>query len=315
VSRLRGVLARIPGLRPAWRRVYGAWRRLVDPPPATGYDDRPTAETSRDLRRLRWTNLVSRRSILDPASPVVMGVTTYGARLATVHLPIESVARGTVKPGRHILFLDDPDAARRPSRALRRLQRRGLEIVEVPAGLKVHTKHWFHVISETHHERPYATHEDDILFPPFWLAELVASLEAHPDDLSTPRAHRMVLDGDAIAPYASWGPCTDTRPSFRNFGTSVSGQIYPAAFLDEVREAGERFREVSPDNDDLWLHFLAVRNGRRTVQTRPDPQHYPFLPGTQAAGLYFSNIVGGGNDRQIALTYTPEAIARLRDDT
>lgn len=312
---LRRLIGRIPGVRPAWRRVYGAWRRLIDPPSSEGYDDRPTPETRRDLRGLRWTNLVSRRPIVDPSSDVVVGVTTYGARLKTVHLPIESVARGTVLPGRHILYLDDPDAARHPSRALRRLQRRGLEIIEVPAGMKVHTKHWFYVTSESHHRRPYATHEDDILFPDFWLEELLASLAAHPRDLSTPRAHRVVVDEHGVAPYASWPPCTDSRPSFRNFGTSVSGQVYPPEFLDEVRDAGLLFREVAPDNDDLWLHHLAVAHGRRTVQTRPAPQHYPFVPGTQGGGLYLSNIVGGGNDRQIARTYTEQTIERMRADT
>jgi hypothetical protein len=315
VTGLRNLIGRIPGVRPAWRKVYGAWRRLVDPPPPSGYNDRPDRATRRDLRRLRWSNRLSRRPIVDPASPVVVSTTTYGQRLSTVHLAIESVARGELRPRRHLLYLDDAEAFRRLTPQLRRLQRRGLEIVEVPSGYKVHTKHWFYVTSTDHHEVPLATSEDDILFPPHWLAELVATLETHPEGLATPRAHKIGFEGDHVAPYASWEPVRDDRPSFRNFGTSVSGQIYPPAFLDEVRDAGDAFLAVAPNNDDLWLHHLAALNGRRVVQTRPEPQHYPFVPGTQSEGLYFTNIVGGGNDVQIAATYTAESLARIRNDT
>jgi hypothetical protein len=315
VSRLRRLLGRIPGVRAGWRAIYGAWRRLVDPPPRSGYDDRPDRQTRRLLRRLRFANRFSRRPIVDPASPVAVSTTTYGPRLRTVHLAIESVARGDLRPRRHVLYLDDPEAFRRLTPQLRRLQRRGLEIVEVPNGFKVHTKHWFYVTSTDRHEVPLATSEDDILFPPHWLAELVATLEKHPTALATPRAHKIAFEGDRVAPYASWEPVRDDRPSFRNFGTSVSGQIYPPAFLDEVREAGEAFLAVAPNNDDLWLHHLAALNGRRVVQTRPESQHFPFVPGTQSEGLYFTNVAGGGNDVQIAATYTAESLARIKADT
>lgn len=312
---IRNALRRVPGLRAAWRAVYGLWRRTVDEPTPPGYDDRPDRHTRRDIRRLRWTNLVSRTPIIDPGSPVVVSTTTYGDRLRTVHLAIESIARGELRPRRHVLYLDDAEAFRRLTPQLRRLQRRGLEIVEVPHGFKVHTKHWFYTISSARHEWPLATSDDDILFPPHWLAELVATHEKHPQDVATPRAHKIALDGEGLAPYAAWTPVDDIRPSFRNFGTSVSGQIYPPAFLDEVRDAGETFRDVAPNNDDIWLHHLAALNGRRVVQTRAQPQHFPFVPGTQSAGLYFTNIAGGANDVQVAATYTDESLARIRNDS
>lgn len=314
MNAIRDALGRVPGVRSAWRSAYRAWRRLVDPPPPSGYDDTPDRATRKDIRRLRWTNRFSRRSIVDPTSPVVVSTTTYGARLRTVHLAIESIARGDLLPRRHLLYLDDAEAFRRLTPQLRRLQRRGLEIVEVPFGYKVHTKHWFYTISSARHELPLATSDDDILFPPHWLAELVATHTQHPDEVATPRAHKIALDGDRIAPYATWQPVTDSRPSFRNFGTSVSGQIYPPAFLDEVRDAGEAFRAVAPNNDDIWLHHLAALHGHRVVQTRPESQHFPFVPGTQSAGLYFTNIAGGENDTQIAATYTEKSIARIRSD-
>lgn len=317
--KLRKFVAKFPGARPVSDIVRRGVSRLTrepipDVPELLAYDDSANATTRRDIWRLQLRNRIFRSPIVDVSSPVVVTMTTYAARIATAHIAIESVARGDLLPFRHIMYIDDPNIMANLPRPLRRLQRRGLEIREVPAGYKVHTKHHFYVTSIDAHDKRLATHEDDIIFPRQWLAELVKVHDRHPNDLVTPRAHRIRLEGGLVAPYASWRPCTSTAPSRLNFGTTVSGQIYPAAFLDYVRDAGEGFLETCPRNDDLWLHHLAVESGRRVVQTEPSPQHFPFIPGTQATGLYFTNIAAGENDVQIAATYTRKDIALMASD-
>jgi len=79
-----------------------------------------------------------------------------------------------------------------------------------------------------------------------------------------------------------------------------------------VREAGTAFRECAPRADDVWLHFLAVREGMPIAQIRPLPLWHLGVPGTRPSGLYRTNE-HGGNDRQIAATYTPDVIARLAE--
>ncbi len=315
---MRSRIAAIPGVRPAARLVRGAARRLGigRPQPATHvFDDAPaTPEIRRDIASLKRANRRSRRPLTDPASPVVVTTTTHGTRLKSAYIAIESVARGTLQPRRHILYLDDPALAANPPRSIRRLMRRGLEVIEVPAGKRVHTKHYFYVTSTDHHELPLATHEDDIVFPPDWLERMVAAHQQHPDDLITPRAHRVVVEDGAIAPYTHWVPATTAEPRFAHFGTTVSGQLYPPAFLDFVHGAGDGFLQSCPNNDDVWLHHLAVTSGRKVRQLTATPEHFPFVPGTQDNGLYLVNIVEGANDRQIAATYTAHDIAVLSDE-
>lgn len=315
---LRTRLARVPAARRAYDYVASIGDRIAEsrrpPIPEIGPDDWPTPAVRRDIASLRRSNLLSRRSVIDPESPVVVTMTTHGPRIKSVYLAIESVARGDLRPRRHILYLDDHRIAARLPRSVRRLMRRGLEVVEVPPGMKVHTKHYFYVHGVDRHEHLLATNEDDILFPPDWLSSMVATLAEHPDSIVTPRAHRIVLDENGVAPYSTWVPASDTLPSFLNFGTTVSGQIYPPAFLDYVRDAGDDFLRLCPNNDDLWLHHLAVQSGRRVVQVRAEAQHFPFVPGTQAGGLWVTNIVGGENDRQIAATYDHSDVAKFRAD-
>ncbi|UFS59943.1 hypothetical protein [Subtercola endophyticus] len=274
--------------------------------------DTPTVEVSRDIRRLRWNNRFSLRPVTSKKSSVVATMTTHGARVNQAYVAIESIARGSRRPNRFILWIDDPAIAQNLPAALRRLRRRGLEIIEVDPGLRVHTKYRYYVESSSAHRFDMVTCDDDIIYPSSWLLGLERARLRHPDAIVAYRAHRILTEGDAVAPYSTWPPNTSDVPSLLHFGTSVSGQLFPPAFLDLVRDAGRGFLEVSPTGDDVWLHFLAAESGVPVVQVTQQPVLFPFVPGSQADGLYRENGWNGGNDRQIAATYTAEVIERLR---
>lgn len=237
-------------------------------------------------------------------------MTTHGARIRDVHLALESIARGDVRPRRLMLWLDDPSLT--PTRALRRLQKRGLEVLQAEPGLRVHTKIYPYAASLERHEVPMATSDDDIVYPPGWLSGLLEAAQRNPGAVQCYRAHRIEFDGERLASYSAWRPVTSTAPSLRTFGTSVSGQLVPPGVLDLLREAGTAFRTVSPNNDDIWMHRLAVSAGIPFAQVADHPQHFPFVPGTQATGLYLTNWGSAGNDAQIAATYDDRDTAALR---
>jgi hypothetical protein len=301
---LRSLVARIPGARAVARRLG-----LV--PPEVGYDDTPqNFSVVRDLVRLALSNRFSRRRVTDPSSSLVVTMTTHGKRLGRVHVALESIARGRSRPRRLMLWLDDDLQATPP--AVERLRRRGLEVFTVAPGLGVHTKYYPYVSSLPHHTLAMVTSDDDIIYPTDWLEGLELASRRDPTIVHCYRAHRLLLDGDKIMSYASWPPCTDTAPSILTFGTSVSGQVFPPAFLDILRDEGTGFLEVAPKADDVWLHRVAVAHDVPVAQLTPEPRHFPFTPRTQEVGLYFTNAWEAGNDNQVQATYTPEDVARLR---
>lgn len=286
-----------------------------DPPEKDGVSDAPqTFEIRMDILKLELANRVSRRRVTSTDSDVVVSATTHGIRINRVHVAIESVVRGSVRPARYILWLDDPALMANLPGSLKRLRRRGLEIILVPAGYRVHTKYYPYVESIDNHVERLVTSEDDIVFPVHWLRDLLACSDRYPDEVVSFRAHRIALAGTQIAPYDDWVPCTSTEPSYRNFGTNVSGQVYPPSFLNFIKTHGTEFREAAPTADDVWLNRLAIASGRRTVQVLPDPHLFPWVPGTQASGLFWTNVLGGQNDLQIARTYTADDIARIKSD-
>jgi hypothetical protein len=278
------------------------------------------AGTIRGLRlrtEIRW--LIFRNRFA--SSPVATGVagpvvslTTYGRRAQSVHLAIESIARGVTLPSRLILWLDDAAVFANLPRQLLRLQRRGLEILQCK-NHGPHKKYYPYVESEQVFNHPLATADDDVIYPRRWLAELLNAHDQFPHCVNCYRARVMTLRDGEIAPYRKWPLCQSTEPSFATVATGVSGVIYPGALLEELKRAGTGFETRCPRADDLWLHARAIRSGFQIRQIQPEPIHFPLIPGTQVTSLYAENCAhDDGNDRQLAVTYDSSDLELFQRD-
>lgn len=259
--------------------------------------------------RMRWRNHLTSSPLTDANGPVV-SLTTYGARIKTVHLTLESIGRGTVKPSRLILWISHEDKPLSDIPSLRRLVQRGLEI-RFCEEWGPHNKYYPYVNSTTCFDRPLVTADDDVLYPAFWLAQLVQAHAAHPAHIHCYRAHHLAIIGGEIQPYRTWPPCNNDQPSLLSFATGVSGVIYPASFQRVAQAAGTRFTDTCPKADDVWLHYLAVTSNHKIRQLQRHPVHFVEVRGTRSLTLNQFNVKGGGNDTQILNTYTSEAIAKL----
>lgn len=264
---------------------------------------------STSLARLRRSNARSREPITGD-DPVVVSMTTHGARVDHAFYAIECIARGRARPSRFVLWLDDEARLAAPPASLRRLQDRGLE-VRGSKNYGPHTKYYPYVASLGAHVLPLVTVDDDVLYPPDLLDVLLATAPRGEREVVCHRARRIALAGPHLAPYTQWMFATDTRPTILNFPTGVGGVLYPPALLDALRDAGEAFHDCCARADDIWLHAVALRNGFRARQVRPTAQECPTVPSTRGARLWPENLTQGGNDTAIAATYTADDIAAL----
>lgn len=240
-----------------------------------------------------------------------MSLTTYGARVKTVHLALESISRGLVRPSRLILWLSPPESGVELIAPLRRLQRRGLE-VRFTSDIGPHKKYYPYVCGVDDFFAPLVTADDDMLYPAAWLSDLTRSYEAFPDVISAHRAHVVSVGVTGILPYSSWASCESAVPSLLNFATGASGILYPPSFLSFIRDAGDEFMERAPRGDDIWLHHLAVRSRTAIRQVSASSADYASVPGTVASGLFSENVGGGQNDVQIAKTYGADEVVALQ---
>lgn len=248
----------------------------------------------------RW----SRRPVTGEV-PVIVSLTTYGARSTVVHLAVESILAGGAKPKRFILWIDDESILDNLPPGLRRLQSRGLEIL-LSSNYGPHTKYFPTLPIALGESSPLVIADDDVLYPKNWLSDLVSRHKVDTNIVVCHRAHRITVQGGAFSPYSEWPQVNDTRPSFNVFATGVSGVLYPVSLLAELSKQGERFLEVSPSADDVWLNAVAIGSGHRTAQVASQSKTYPVIPGTQKTALSRTNVGLNENDRQVQRAYSPE---------
>jgi hypothetical protein len=266
------------------------------------------------VRWLSLVNLYARSQICQSHGPVV-SLTTHGSRVLTTHLTIESIGRGELLPSRIILWLDEATTFSNLPAALRRLQKRGLE-VKLCKNYGPHTKYYPYLLSEKVITQPLVTADDDILYPSYWLRNLVEAFRNFSDSVNCYRARIITVKEGEVSPYARWEICTAEEPSFRNLATGVSGVIYPPQLLMGIRAAGNLFEDCCPKADDLWLHVQALRSGYKIKQLGREAIHFAMLPGSQKVCLFAGNVLRHeGNDRQVRSTYTKADVDILLRDS
>ncbi|MCU1526410.1 MAG: glycosyltransferase, partial [Frondihabitans sp.] len=185
-------------MRRSWPK---AMRSIVRRLPGNGYELRRDLLTVVDMCCLAIRNRLTRRSVLEVTGPRV-SLTTYGRRVRSVHLAIESIARGDLRPSEIVLWLDEPRAYDGPPAPIRRLMRRGLE-VRLCNPIGSHAKYYPGVLSDAAAEA-LVTADDDVIYPREWLSSLAHAAQDHPHDLIAFRAKGVEVFAGDLRPYVTW---------------------------------------------------------------------------------------------------------------
>ena len=121
----------------------------------------------------------------------------------------------------------------------------------------------------------------------------------------------MRLNPYHFEPYADWPPAQSTVAGCLNFLMGVEGVGFPPAFLQALKSYGTGFRTACPTNDDIWLNYVAYREGFKVAQVKSEWPVYTLVPGSQVDSLSVHNVARGGNQIQLARTYAREDLKGL----
>jgi glycosyltransferase involved in cell wall biosynthesis len=234
----------------------------------------------------------------DLPAKLVVSLTSYPKRFPTLHLTLRCLLNQSVKADRVVLWIAQQDKDRIPQEVLD-LKQYGLEI-KYCDDLRSYKK-----IIPMLREEPSAyivTADDDIYYPNDWLQRLVDGAKADPGVIVAWRAHKIKLDSSDKVPVPyhewEWGYNESQTPSALIFPTGVGGVLYPPhAFHKDVLDT-QKFLDLAPDADDVWLYWMWRLNGKTA---RVVGQMLPFLhwPGSQGETLWSNNLGRSHNDDKI----------------
>ncbi len=235
-----------------------------------------------------------------------IGLTSFPARISTLHFVIRSLLKQSAKPESIHLFLgrdEIPNANWLPSQ-LRAFEQSGLVLHFVDS-----TRHQYDKFTHTEQfdpERPYVIVDDDVIYQPHSMERLLNGHLKHPNTVIGNRCHMMSLSADgAIGPYREWRREARTQdPSFNLVPTGAGGVLYPPGFFSggSVTKTSEILR-YAPYADDVWLKFNALAKGIPTFATElssGSEWYHRYTPTMRAGTLMAENVELGLNDIQIA---------------
>ena len=232
---------------------------------------------------------------------VLVSLTSYPARIKTVHLTVESLLNQSCKPKNVLLWLAPeqfPNKERDLPAPLLALRDKGLII------------DWYHDIRSYKKLIPalqkypkdiVITADDDLIYPQDWLLKLYSAYLSDKKTIWCHRAHRLLLNenGD-ILPYKQWKfKVSKNIPSISNFCTSGAGVLYPPrTFYKHIMDE-ERFMRIAPNADDIWFWAMCILNKKKINIVDDNISSLNIIDGSQESALWYDNVRNDQNDVQL----------------
>lgn len=230
---------------------------------------------------------------------LIVSLTSYGERINTVHLTIQSILLQSVYASKVILWLAESEFTLfNLPKPLVDLQQYGLTI-RFCEDIRSYKK--LIPTLKAYPNTTIVTFDDDVIYPANHLEKLLEAHEKFPEAVICHRAHRMIKDEQGnIVDYLKWQfDVTESTPVKDIFPIGIGGVLYPANCFDEEVLNEDALMRLAPSADDLWFKVMASKKGRLTkVVDNPMPyNNYLHIPLTQAQSLWQNNQTN--NDTQL----------------
>jgi hypothetical protein len=189
----------------------------------------------------------------DPSSPVVVSLTSFPARIHLVWRTIESIFQQNTKPARVVLVLSTeefPDKVL-PSSIVSQCSR-GLDVLWTVENTRPYKK--LLPTKQAFPEATIVTVDDDVIYHPWMLTELIRASRAAPNTVIGHRGRVITGTPPLLQPYVAWPMADRSSPRSRVLLTGLGGVLYPPdAMVIPTLQDYETAARLCPLQDDLWF--------------------------------------------------------------
>ena len=234
-----------------------------------------------------------------------ISLTSFPARISTLPFVIKSLVEQTYPPKQINLYLgrDEIPSRKWLSRELLVFEERGLNICFVNRTFHQYDK--FLHGAELNKNIPYVIVDDDVIYPPSSMEELLKAHSKYPKAVIGNRCHLITFDMKGnIRPYKDWKRENRlNKPSFKLMPTGAGGVLYPVGFLNDktVLDVSEIMKRA-PYADDVWLKACSWAKKIptfATVLSQGSDWYHRYTPTMNAGTLMATNVDLGLNDIQL----------------
>ncbi|WP_238700359.1 methyltransferase domain-containing protein [Helicobacter jaachi] len=231
-------------------------------------------------------------------APLIVSLTSYPARIPTLHYTLYTLFVQDLKPSGIVLYLSEDEFCNKEGdlpKSVLDFKAFGLQIKWCKGNLYGYKKLIYAL--KDFADSIIVSADDDNLYPTDWLSKLYVAYETNAHFIHCHRAHRITFDKyNHILPYQKWELDVDfiqSVPSFLNLQTGVGGVLYPPHCLYRDIFKQELFLSLCPFGDDLWFWAMAVLNDVKiNIVEHNAKMHKSFIDFARTGALWVENAKG-----------------------
>ena len=236
---------------------------------------------------------------------IVVSLTTHGKRIYDVHVAIESIFQGSIKPNKIVLWLSEEYKKTPLPITLQRQMARGLE-VEYCKDIRSYTK--LVPALRCYPEASIVTIDDDIIYPYDMLENLLNAHLESPNCICANWIHEIPADlAENYVSLLEWPIIRDVdTEGGRYFFEGFGGVLYPSHSFDkEVLNEGV-YLDICKYADDVWFNAMSLKAGTKVRYAWPRLGLIPLAVNNDVQAFALKNVNSKGmvlNDIQIKTVF------------
>lgn len=236
-----------------------------------------------------------------PEGELIITLTSYGNKLQSLYLTIESLLHQTIKPNKILLWLDEKlySNINMIPLALQRQKERGLEI-KLCEDIRSYTKLVPALIN--YPDAIVISVDDDMIYPIDFVERLYRAYQNDGSKIYFYRGHYMLFNSDGSPKsYMEWVSHGANGSNIYNVPTGVSGVLYPPRCYHDDMTNKELFLNLCPYADDVWFKAMTYLKGTLCEKIELFNYDRLFIPLDidESNSLQSMNVKRGANDEQI----------------
>ena len=231
-------------------------------------------------------NAVSKKFVVDN---LIVSLTSYPPRIATVHKTIETLLNQTIKPEKLILWLSDEEFPNREADLPEELLAQATRGLEIRWCNNIRSYKKLIPTLKAYPNAVIVTADDDVYYHLQWLERLYLAYIRNPDCIHVHRVTKFYLDDKGDFAIVKGGQDCWEQPSYLNKLVGVGGVLYPPyCFPPDVLDES-KFMELAPTSDDIWFWLMAAMLGYKVNRVEEPLSKPNYVEGTQDVGLWHIN--------------------------
>lgn len=229
---------------------------------------------------------------------LIVSLTSYPPRFGKLYLTVKCLITQSISADKIILCVAECDYKSLPESIL--LLENSIDKFEITTSEDIGAYKKIIPVLKEYPNAFIVTADDDVYYPKEWLDKLITEWDSSYKSIFAHRVHEITYKNKSIPEsYNKWNMSIKEQKNFVDYlATGIGGVFYPPGSLHSQSTNIDKFMDLCPNADDIWLFWMARLNNSCTKKTSYNFNTISWLD-SQGVALAGQNVNKNQNDVRI----------------